>query len=79
MCLQLEKLPAECGVREAYINHFLTALKRKALTLIKLVESETWVISIYQVFILIKLVESETWVISIYTVFILIELVESET
>ncbi|OWF55549.1 Protein C9orf72 [Mizuhopecten yessoensis] len=38
---ELEKLPAECGVREAYISHFVTTLQRKALALIKYVEGET--------------------------------------
>ncbi|XP_033736620.1 guanine nucleotide exchange C9orf72-like [Pecten maximus] len=38
---ELEKLPAECGVREAYIAHFVTTLQRKALALIKYVEGET--------------------------------------
>lgn len=38
---ELDKLPAECGVREAYILQFMRVVQKKAVCLIKYLEGET--------------------------------------
>ncbi|XP_061182176.1 guanine nucleotide exchange factor C9orf72-like [Saccostrea echinata] len=38
---ELDKLPAECGVREAYIQQFNRSIQHKALCIIKYIEGET--------------------------------------
>ena len=40
MCVQMRLLPAEGGVREGFIFHFLHHLKLKALALSKYVDAE---------------------------------------
>ncbi|KAK3089825.1 hypothetical protein FSP39_006837 [Pinctada imbricata] len=38
---ELDKLPADCGIREAYISQFVRVIQKKALSLIKYIEGET--------------------------------------